>query len=139
MDLALVRSQFRLDGIFGSLKDPDGNELAVTLEHAYIDPNSHNPIPKLRDGTYRCVLGIHQLSHSRGNLETFEITNVPGHTGILFHAGNRMDDSHGCVLLGRSIVDIGGMKGITASRLTFQHFLDAQSGDEFQLTVSSLT
>ena len=37
------------------------------------------------------------------NFITFEVQNVPGHTGILFHTGNTNRDSEGCILLGSLI------------------------------------
>jgi hypothetical protein len=67
---------------------------------------------------------------------TFEITGVPGHTGILFHMGNYNQDSDGCVLLGESTVPDPDPTMITSSVLTFNQFMGSQTGvDTFQLTV----
>lgn len=91
MIVAIERTDFTAQGIFGSLHY-DGFLPIHTLEHAY------DLKPKVPEGVYRCVKGIHQLKHI-SNLETFEI-QVPGHTGILFHPGNTQEDSEGCILLG---------------------------------------
>jgi len=40
---------------------------------------------------------------NKGGYETFEITNVPGRSDILFHAGNTEEASLGCVLVGKSV------------------------------------
>lgn len=139
MNLKLNRTDFREDGIFGQLLDEADGEVAVTLEHSYdsgLGDGSY--APKLPPGTYQCVRGQHQL-HSGPPFITFEITNVPGHTNILLHVGNYNEDSEGCVLLGRRVLDDGmGKRMITSSRNTFNKFMDLQNNcNEFTLTVTN--
>jgi hypothetical protein len=139
MNLKLTRFLSGSTGIFGKLLDDRGNPLMVTLEHAYprVAPDDRHADgqavvydPKVPAGTYLCKRGHHQL-HS-GPIETFEVTGVPGHQGILFHCGNMQDASEGCVLLGMQ--RDAGM--ITHSRDAFTKFLGLQEGvDEFTLTV----
>lgn len=137
MDLNLVRVKFGQDGIFGSLLDKNGKAIAVTLEHAYADLEGW--APKLPDGEYLCVRGQHQLESMTHPFETFQILNVPGHTGILFHTGNYNCDSNGCVLLGSHLTSVNGAGAISASRLAFAEFMDVQSGAEsFSLKVTSV-
>ena len=125
MPLYLNRKRCAPDGIFGELADESGDRIAFTLEHSY------DSVPKLPPGTYQCLRGTHTL-HS-GLIETFEITGVPGHTGILFHYGNFNDDSDGCVLLGEG--QAGNM--ITYSREAFTQFMVLCDGlDSFTLFVS---
>ncbi len=138
MNLSLVRSQFIQDGIFGSLKETNGDDLYVTLEHAY--PNVDTWTSKLPDGGYKCLRGLHQLAGMSAPFETFEVLDVPGHTGILFHIGNYNADSSGCILLGDSIVHGPSQSMITNSHLTFMSFMILQQGtSEFLLQVSSLS
>ncbi len=140
MNLTLRRNDFGEFGIFGTLLDEKSNLVAITLEHSYekdIGPNSWVYEPKLPIGEYKCVRGLHQL-HNQVGFETFEVKGVPGHTGILFHAGNQNSDSDGCILLGRKIAlnfdGPGNM--ITSSKNTFLKFMDLQRGvNEFTLTV----
>ena len=128
--MKLVRTTFNDDGICGTLYNDEGDQIAVTMEHAY------NKLPKLPAGTYRCQRGLHSL-HSRPDpFETFEVMDVPNHTGILFHPGNWQGDSNGCILLGR--VCTGSEQGamVTNSRATFNKFmLDLDGVDSFTLTV----
>lgn len=125
MNLTLTRKSFELYGVFGELSDEDGNVVAVTLEHSF--SNS----PKLPVGTYECVRGEHKL-HNLNPFTTFEITEVPGHTGILFHKGNWNNDSEGCVLLGSRI----GIGCILESSAAFNKFMELQQGvDSFLLVV----
>lgn len=97
--LYLTRTSKGLDGIFGTI-DIAGQIIAVTLEHSY--PNGDSFAPKIPEGVFQCVRGLHRLEGMTHDFETFEI-QVPGHTGILFHPGNFNKDSSGCVLLGSSL------------------------------------
>lgn len=126
----LIRTSLAADGIFGTLDKADGENIAVTLEHSY------NGRPKLPPGSYTCVKGLHKL-HDGISFETFEITGVPGHTGVLFHVGNYNKDSNGCVLLGRRVVpQETGERMITSSKNTFNKFIDITKNiDSFVLKV----
>ncbi len=127
MNMTLRRASFTPFGIFGTLFDAGENIIASTLEHSY------NLLPKLPDGVYTCRRGMHRLAHMKQPFETFEICDVPGHTDILFHTGNRNEDSAGCVLLGSEV------KGseIAYSRVAFDKFMAIQAGvEEFGLTVT---
>lgn len=131
----LERSDFTRSGIFGGLyKGEQTLPAFYTLEHAYpdiVDPGAWEP--KVPTGTYTCVRGTHSLAHS-GPFETFEITGVPGHQGILFHVGNTNDDSEGCVLLGTSRSTLTPM--ILESKKAFAAFMELMKGvDSFTLVV----
>lgn len=131
MNCSLTRKEFRPDGIFSELHSEMGEELAITLEHAY--PLLAAFVPKLPNGTYTCRRGMHRLHGMAEDFETFEITGVPGHTGMLFHCGNKNSDSDGCVLLG---MDREGPM-ILKSRIAFAKFMELQKGvEEFQLIVT---
>jgi hypothetical protein len=112
----LNRREFREDGIFSELCDNKGNILAHTLEHSY------DSKPKLYDGTFTCVRGTHRL-HNNIPFETFEITGVSGHSGILFHIGNWNKDSDGCVLLGSGIAQSSQGQMVTGSIQAFHEFM----------------
>jgi hypothetical protein len=127
----------RPDGIFSALYS-DETRLGVTLEHAYEDADG-NWRPKLpRGATYRCRRGMHRLSHyNKGEpFETFEVMDVPGHSGILFHPGNFNRDSDGCLLTGSELKTESSEWWVTQSSATFRRFMQTLSGiDEFELTV----
>jgi len=137
MNLILTRTAFRPDGIFSRLADEANNEVAITIEHAYLQPDGTYK-PKLIDGVYTCVRGQHQLAHMTAPFTTFEITNVPGHTNILFHVGNYNEDSDGCVCTGQTLYNVSEPWMIRSSKPTFNKFMAMQSGiDQFPLTVRS--
>lgn len=130
MDLTLVRTDYRQDGIFGKLLDAKGRAIAFSLEHAYADGNSWGA--KIPKGTYVCKRGTHRLHGMTQDFTTFEITGVSGHSNLLFHWGNYSKDSEGCILVGASNVK----NMITDSRVTFAKLMELQDGsDQFQLTV----
>ena len=127
MTLRLIRKEFSETGIYGELTDDKGKINLCTLEHSY------NNEPKLYDGTFTCIRGVHTL-HDGIPFETFEIKGVKDHTGILLHKGNYNKDSEGCVLLGMDRdVDMITHSAIAFSK--FMGFLDGQNN--FTLIVSS--
>lgn len=134
MNLILKRTDYLPGGIFGVLLDEAGTLQAYTLEHAYQSEGTWQP--KLPHGTYTCKRGQHAL-HS-GPIETFEVTGVAGHSGILIHPGNTEEASEGCILVGsaRTFNSDSRPMGLLESRAAFNRFLSLEAGqDEFILTV----
>ena len=129
--MKLIRKDFRDDGIFSELRDDAGNLICVTGTHSY------DKKPIVPCGTFKCVRGKHRLHGMNEDLETFEITGVPGHTGLLFHIGNYPQiESEGCELVGRTLC--GTVKGmmVVDSRSAFVEFMQSFDGiDEFLLMV----
>jgi hypothetical protein len=134
MTFTLKRSRSGPTGIFGTLK---GNGIQFsTLEHgfeSYDDPPGEPKYaPIIPPGLYECVLGMHQLKDLADPFLTYEVTGVPGHSGILFHVGNYNADSEGCVLLGLSADE----NMIYGSRRAFEKFMELLDGeDSFTLVV----
>lgn len=68
--------------------------------------------------------------------ETFEITNVPERSHVLFHAGNRIKDSRGCILLAQYFGKLQGDRAVLNSGKTFEKFMETLEGIElFSLTI----
>jgi hypothetical protein len=131
MTYTLIRRVFREDGIFSELFDDKNNSIAVTLEHSYDNK------PKVYDGTFTCIKGIHRL-HDNIPFDAFEITGVNGHTGILFHVGNYNKDSDGCVLVGTDVQDTDSGRMVTHSMIAFSKFMAGLEGvSSFTLVVTS--
>lgn len=121
----------------------DGEKVAETLEHAYPDEadNMCNYQPKLQAGEYKCVRGTHQLSGNSSKFETFEITGVSGHSGILFHVGNFNKDSDGCVLIGDKTIKACSAANstlmVTNSKVAFAKLMKLlENVDSFTLIVA---
>lgn len=68
--------------------------------------------------------------------ETFIVVDVPVRSDILFHAGNVIDDTHGCILLGSHHDKLRGKRSVQNSGETFSKFMKALEGtDNFILTI----
>ena len=88
MIATLRRTEKSRDGIFGQLYIPNGRGL-----HLCTCEDDEDAIPA---GSYVCLRTIYH----KHNVETFEITDVPLRSRILFHVGNTEEDTRGCVLVG---------------------------------------
>lgn len=140
MNLTLKRLYSEADGIFSELVQENGEIFCYTLEHAFDDGSGRGSFaPKIGDGTYTCQRSMHRLHNMTQDFETFEVMNVPGHSGLLFHWGNFNQDSDGCILVGEAIASYQMTgKMITNSKVEFAAFMQLQSGlDTFTLTVIS--
>ena len=132
MDMALVRNQWRPDGIFSAFIDADGKQRAITLEHAYDDGNGGWK-PKIPNGTYVCK----RYMSPHFGFEVFQVMDVPNCQNIEIHCGNFDKDSEGCILLGEAEAMSGSAEMVTNSKVTFHEFMALQAGlDEFNLVVS---
>lgn len=128
MRLTLELITKRPDGIFYELL-VNGDRLCDALTHSY------DLEPKTPPGDYVCVRGTHQL-HNGIPFETFEVTEVPGHSGILFHKGNLEKDSSGCYLLGEMDTS-NEVWRVVSSGVAFGRFMTATDGqDNIPLTVT---
>ena len=56
--------------------------------------------------------------------DTFEVTNVPERSEILFHKGNLVDDTHGCIVLGEQFGQLDGKNAILSSGPAFTEFME---------------
>jgi len=99
--------------------------VCVTLER-YWYFNKRN-VSCIYPGQFVC-----ELIKSEKYGETYIVNDVNDRTGILFHCGNVMSDSTGCILVGQSF----GNGVILHSRQAFKKFIDELDGDkEFMLTI----
>ena len=150
----LKYDSYKKDGIFGTFTfEGDQSPFCVTLSHAYYSNGTY--LPKVLPGRiYACERGMHQLHDGRPghegeliDIETFEITGIEGHAGLLFHPLNFNKESDGCTGLGQRIakydsdqdgdVDAADDDMITASRKTFAAWMKRLEGvNKFMLQVS---
>lgn len=136
MNLKLERNKYTKDGVFGILYDDKGQEIAVTLEHVYL--NGTTLTAKVSHGEYTCL----RHAPNRVPYETFELQNVPNFqgkpvTGILIHVLNYNNESEGCIGVGEAVVESPKGKMITNSKVTFDKLMDLQKDvTSFTLEIS---
>ena len=130
----LVRIVENGSGTFGVLVDYDvmRNEpfpFALTLELRW--RNNIRQGSCIPAGTYTCKRII---SPRFG--ETFEIADVPERDNILFHSGNTVNDSSGCVLIAKEYGKLDLFSAILNSKKGFNEFLERTKGfDSFELNI----
>lgn len=128
----LIRLEEAREGSFGVLRMNKEVE-CVTLE----PPdrlNAHN-VSSIPAQQYLC---------SRVNSpkfgDTFQVDEVPGRAQVLFHRGNTVEDTHGCILLGTTFGTVAKdgktERGVQNSVVAVKQFMDNLGGlDSFHLTI----
>jgi hypothetical protein len=123
MTAKLMRVEQGSEGSFGVLV-LDGQAFCVTLELPW--RANQNGISCIPTGQYSCQRSpsplIEKITGGKWK-ETFEITGVPGRSRILFHSGNTIADSRGCVLLASSFGKLKGERAVLNSGATFDLFM----------------
>lgn len=118
-------------GTFGILKI-DKRIFCVTLEPPdHLNERNVSSIPAQQ---YIC------RPYSSGRFgKTFMVVNVPGRNYILFHAGNLVAQTKGCIILGQYFGKLKGDRAVLNSGATFKEFMRHMAGvDEFHLTVKEV-
>lgn len=127
----LIR-QYNPFGVFGELRCDELGFSCLTLERPWKDNEPF--VSCIPPGTYIC-----RRFDSPEYGDTFIVTDVSGRTLILFHEGNWIKNSKGCILLGKEY-DLSAREGlmVTSSLATRKKFMAALEGiDEFELTITT--
>ena len=119
----------------------DAQPFAVTLELPLIFADSGKTRPNVScipTGHYHCV-----RTDSPRFGDTFEVTEVPGRSHILFHKGNSAKNTKGCILVAESFTRIGdlesGTTGIGQSAIAFSEFIEILGDDRaFNLIIKEV-
>ena len=129
LEVIRVEDSFQY-GVFGVLLI--GTEaFCLTLEpHEWENVKNVSCIPP---GQYECA---RVLSPKFGT--TYEIQNVPNRDDVLFHPGNRIEDTEGCICLAEKLGKLKGDRAILNSGKTFLNFMNTmRSYPEFRLTIKT--
>ena len=115
-------------GTFGVLKI-DKSVFCVTLEPPdLLNKVSRSCIPAQQ---YEC-----RKYHSDKFGSTFMVSNVPDRTVILFHAGNVVEHTEGCILTAEHFGKLGEKRAVLNSGNTFKMFMDELGNHSyFHLTI----
>jgi hypothetical protein len=137
-DLIAFSAEISNRGAFYEVMNQEGHFLWVAT-HTYQQPDG-SWRPKAGPGVYTCRRGVHEIP-TKEIFNTFEVLNVPGHTGILFpHPGNLPErDSDGCFICGLSLGYLNNQRDVIMSRDAFAKFSARMASvDEFQLTIKEM-
>lgn len=101
MNLLLLRNVFTDKSTIGDLL-VDSNFFCYTLEDVVRKPDEKIPgETAIPTGKYEVVLSM----SNRFKKLLPELLNVPNFTGVRMHGGNTSDDTDGCIILARSIIN----------------------------------
>lgn len=107
----------------------------LTLELPNLD--NHHDISCIPLGRYICKRRASVITEGE---DTFEVMNVPNRSSILFHWGNTIKDTKGCILLGLSLGEIGFNPAILNSKKAWRKFMAyLHHIDEFELFIKGIS
>jgi hypothetical protein len=130
--LDLIRVGSSHHGTFGVLRH-EQVPFVLTLERPWED-NEQN-ISCIPPGRYRCR---RIRSPKFGN--TYEICDVPGRTHVLFHAGNTIEDTQGCILVGEEFSGTWDKPMLVSSQRGFGELMACLDDmPEFDLVIHEFT
>lgn len=113
--MKLIRVSSTKRGTFGVMLDEDNYPFCLTIERPWKD-NKRN-VSCIPTGKYEC-----EKTFSSTFGVTFKVKNVPGRSHILFHKGNLMEDSHGCIILGEEFGFLDKELAVLSSGRAFSEF-----------------
>lgn len=105
--------------------------VARSLELPWKD--NQNSISSFVPGKYKCK---YTMSPSFG-FKTYEITSVPGRSGVRIHSANYVSQLRGCIALGDAHKDINadGLSDVVHSGETVKSFEKLMNYEDFELEI----
>jgi hypothetical protein len=126
----LIRLEESKEGTIGALKI-DKQCFCWTLEPS--DKLNKQNVSSIPAQQYICEKVV-----SRKYGTTFLVLNVPNRSSILFHPGNTIDDTKGCILLGKHPSKLRGKRAVLNSGFTFKQFIhEMKEVNQFHLTITT--
>ena len=120
MYIDLIRVGQSNRGTFGVLRYGQV-AFAVTLERPW--ENNQQNISSIPAGRYRC----RRIRSPRFG-DTFEVCDVPNRTHVLFHKGNFLHETEGCILIGEEFSGTYDKPFVASSERGFMEFMKLTVG-----------
>jgi len=126
--LELIRLETGTEGTFGVLRIQKQIFCATLEPPDWVNMVDKSSIPAQ---TYKIEPHYSPRFH-----DTWIVSDVPGRTHVLFHAGNVAADTAGCIVLGQFVDKLRGNRAVLNSGKTFKRFLNQmQEYDDATLTI----
>lgn len=134
--ITLKRVSKTKQGVFGVLIGNDNLPICVTLENPWL--NNERNKSCIPFGRYICYLHI----SNKFKITTFMVGAVTDRSEIIFHAGNTIKDTLGCILVGRYYTEFSSESptsyrdsieltpGVGESRLALTRMMESLDGLE---------
>jgi len=132
--VVVLLREYREDCTLGSVVLPSGNVLK-TMELPWKD--NEQAVSAIPEGVYLCRW---MESSASGKYERcWLVENVEGRSGILWHPGNTVNDTYGCILPGFEFAKFADEMAVTSSRKAMDVMRGELGGQDFILVVSSFS
>lgn len=135
--LILNRTYYK-NGTHGTVEFPDGTTFE-TLENPWL--NNKNSISCIQEGEYVLKMRNSPVVErtSKGEFQKgWEVTDVPDRTYIMWHVGNYVRNTEGCILVGKTRDFADGYPVIWSSAIAFRSFMGKMTENEtWLLSVTS--
>lgn len=128
--LELIRLEVSSQGTIGILKF-NKEVFCFTIEPP--DKSNARNISSIPPGQYLCTTFT-----SKRHGDTYILDEVYGRTGILFHAGNTVGNTSGCILLGSKVGKLKENRAVLNSGKTFFDFIEKANGEKLHLTITEV-
>ncbi|MGL4296253.1 MAG: DUF5675 family protein [Aestuariivirga sp.] len=126
--LELLRVGSSRRGTFGVVRH-GAVPFVLTLERPWLDNQAG--VSCIPAGRYRC----RRVRSPKFGI-TFEVCDVPGRSHILFHSGNTIEDTEGCILVGEEFSGTWDAPMLVSSRRGFLELFSYLEGiPEFDLNI----
>jgi len=128
MRIDLLRVGQSNRGTFGVLRYQQV-AFAVTLERPW--ENNTEDVSSIPSGRYRCRrIRSPRFGH------TYEVCDVPNRTHVLFHKGNYLTETQGCILVGEEFSGTWDKPFVASSERGFSEFMKLLAdAPEFDLVI----
>jgi hypothetical protein len=106
-------------------------EMMHVLERPWL--NNRSNISCIPAGDY--IVKYMARSSSGKYRNVYHVQNVEGRYGVLIHAGNTVNHTRGCLIIGKRRGWLGGQRAVLNSRSALGQLVDILGTEPFKLTI----
>lgn len=133
MNTVVLLREYRMDCTVGHVVLPSGRQIN-SLERPWLS-NRRN-ISCIPEGVYDCAWL--ERSGSGRYQRCWHVLDVPGRSGILWHTGNVMLDTNGCIMPGMTFGRLNVMTAVLSSLVAMNIMRSELENQDFKLIIAEL-